>query len=321
MTSPFRVVFMGSDQFSLPVLDALVQRGSTNVPGVGVVGVVTQPDRPTGRGRRPAAGPVKARSVELGLPVVQPERLRRPDAVEGVLSLRPDLIVVAAYGQILPASLLDAPPHGCLNLHPSLLPRHRGASPVAGTILAGDRVTGTSVMVMAPRMDAGPIVVQVEAPVSEDDSTGSLERRLASLSADLLLETLPGWLEGTITPLEQDESQATYTSLLTKQDGELDWTLSAVELARRVRAFNPWPAVHSHFGGSVLRLLMAQPVPGDGEPGRVIELVGDRLLIGTGRGLLAVTQLQLAGGRPLSAREVLNGHRSLVGTLLGGTAS
>lgn len=305
---------MGSDSFSLPVLESLLDCA----PALDLlpVGVVTAPDNPAGRGRRITTGPVKMLAEAREIDVQQPSSFRDPGALLDVASWRPDLIVVASYGQILPGSLLNVPAHGCLNLHPSLLPRLRGPSPVAGAILDGLTVTGTTLMKMVRKMDGGPILAQTETPIGEGETSGQLSERLAHLSAELFVSRLPAWLSGSLKPLPQDDGQATYTRRITKDDGQVDWSQPADLIARRVRAFNPWPIAHARWGSRDIRLYRARAAEGEAEPGEVIGLDGTGLLVGTGHGLLAVSELQLAGSRVLGASDVVRGHPDLVGSAL-----
>lgn len=309
--SMVRAVFMGSDSFSVPILEALLAHGPGLPVPVQTVGVVTAPERPAGRGRKPMAGPVRLVAERAELAVLQPERLREPAAQETVLTLRPDLIVVASYGQILPRRLLEAPKYLSLNLHPSLLPHFRGPSPVVSAILTGERTTGSSLMVMTATMDAGPILAQRETAIGPGETGGELRVRLANLSAELLLAYLPDWVRGTLTPQPQREDEATYTRRITKEDGMIDWRDSAAAIVSRVRAFNPWPTAYTIWQEQQLRLLRATARPGRGEPGQVLGLDGADLLVGTGDGLLAVEQLHLAGGRPLAPADFLRGHPAL----------
>lgn len=309
-----RIVFMGTPEFALPALAALRE-------AYDVVAVFTQPDREAGRGRRPQPPPVKRYAEAHGLPVYQPERLRRPEALAVLKELKPDLIVVAAYGQILPPAVLELPPHGCLNLHPSLLPRYRGASPVAAAILNGDTETGVTVMLIDAGLDTGPIVAQRAVPIEPTDTTGSLTARLAEVGAQLLLEVLPDWTAGRIAPQPQDESRATMTYPLSAADRELDWTRPAVELERRVRALQPWPEAATRWQGKLLKVLAATVLPGreDSVPGRVVALAPPSptpVGVETGQGVLGLLQVQLQGGRAMSAREFLNGHRAFLGSQL-----
>jgi len=306
-----RAVFMGSDSFSLPILEALISDAPHLSQPVELVGVVTQPDRNVGRGRTLSSNAVKLRAAAENLPVLQPERLRDVGAVQLVLALHPDLIVVASFGQILPRALCEAPSYKCLNLHPSLLPRYRGASPISAPILAGDDVTGTTLMQVSMKMDAGPIVGQEAVHLDGTETAGELEACLARKSADLLLRHLPAWLVGQLEPLAQDESAATYTAKLTKHDGLLDWRETADTLARRVRAFNPWPTTYTYLEGRQLRVLRAGVERGAAEPGTVVDLKDGRLLVGTAQRLLAIQEAQLAGGRALDIDRLVRGHPEL----------
>ncbi|HZU14163.1 MAG TPA: methionyl-tRNA formyltransferase [Chloroflexota bacterium] len=310
-----RAVFMGSDSFSVPILRALIERGPGLAEPTAVTAVVTRPDRPAGRGRKQQSSPVKLLASAENIPVLTPVRAR--DHVAEILAGKPDVLVVASYGQILPAALIDAPPRRSLNLHPSLLPRYRGPSPVQSAILSGDRVTGTSLMVVTRRMDAGPILAQREMRVGEDETAGRLEHRLAEASADLLLEHLPGWLRGTLVPREQDESNATYSRLLSKADGHMEWELPAETLARQVRAFNPWPGSYTFWGDRRLRVLRASVVPGAADPGEVVRAPGG-IAVGTGDNLLLLEEVQPEGGRPMAGTSFAAGNRAFVGTRLEG---
>ena len=295
-----RVVFLGSPDFALPTLEALASRFT-------LVGVLTQPDRPAGRGRTLASPPVKQAALRLGLPVLQPPRLRAPEATGALAEMHPDLIVVAAYGQILRAEVLELPPHGCINVHASLLPRWRGASPVPAAIRAGDLETGVTIMRMDAGMDTGPVLAQQAMPLAPSDTGGSLSARLARLGASLLLETLPTYLAGTLDPVPQDEGQATYAPLLRKEDGRLDFSRPAVELERQVRAYDPWPGSFLEWDGRRLALLRASV---SDAPGADIGAVTRRGLfpaIGTVRGLLVLDLVQPAGRRPVAGDAFLRG--------------
>jgi methionyl-tRNA formyltransferase len=264
-----------------------------------------------------AESPVKSLGARWGVPVLQPERLRRAEELERVLALQPDLIVVASYGQILPSHLLEEPKFGALNLHPSLLPRYRGPSPIAGPILEGDDITGTTLMLMTSAMDAGPILAQRSTAIWPEETAGELGLRLAGMSADLLLDLLPDWVNEKIDPAPQDEDRATYTSLVHKEDGHIRWDLPALRIARLVRAYNPWPGAYTEWRGRRLRVHKARPVEGVAEPGRVVAGADGALEVGTGEGLLAVTEVQLAGSRVMTAEELVWGHASIVGSRLG----
>lgn len=313
-----KALFLGTPAFAVPTLEVLVARG------VEVAAAVTQPDRPAGRRGQPTSPPVKVAAEALGLPVLQPETLRAADVVASLRALQPDAIVVAAYGQILRRAMLDLPPLGCLNVHPSLLPKLRGASPIQTAIREGDRETGVTIMLMNAQMDAGPILSQVAAPIYPDDTGLTLGERLAQLGAEVLVDALFAWANGTIVPRPQDDAAATYCKPLRKDDANLDWTESAEELARAVRAFTPWPGCQGFWHGRQVRFLAVTPLPkwrGIEPPGTVI-LVPETppnqpaLAIATGQGALLIHELQLAGKRPLSAEEFLRGQPGFVGARL-----
>ena len=304
---------MGTPAFVAPALDAL-----WGAPAVEVVAAYTPPDRRRGRGQVFEATPVKQRAVELGIPVEQPATLRNSDEVERLGSYAPDVIVVAAYGRLLPPDALAIPPFGCLNLHPSLLPRHRGPSPVAGAILAGDEVTGITVMLLDEGMDTGPILAQRERRVGPETDAAELTETLFTDGAALLAETLPEWMDGSRLAVEQDSNLATYTSKLERADGLADWNLSAEELARRQRAYTPWPGLHTRWNGKEVKLLDVAPVHGDGEAGTVtIPTVDAPIVVGTGAGLLAVRRLQLEGRRAADADDFVRGYPDFIGARLG----
>ena len=306
-----RLVFMGSSSFSLPALRVLAEEYE-------VAAVVTRPDRPAGRFRHLRPSPVKALALERGLPLWQPETLRTPEARERLQALSPQVIVVAAYGEILRTEVLDLPPYGCLNLHPSLLPRWRGPSPVAAAILAGDRETGVTVIRMDAGMDSGPILAQEALPLSGQERQGELSVRLAEMAADLLRRTLPAWLAGEIVPRPQEEERATYCRPLRKGDGQVDWTRPAVYIERMVRAYDPWPGTYTFLRGRRLYIWRATPLPETlpGPPG-TIHLDGRRLLVATGEGCLSLEEVQGEGKRRLPIEEFLLGQRGLEGARLG----
>ena len=309
-----RAIFMGTPQFATPALDALASN-----PAVAVVAAVTPPDRGRGRGRRTEPTPVKQRAQELGIPVIQPPTLRSPDAVAALAAYRPDLIIVAAYGQLLPPAVLDLPELGCLNIHPSLLPQHRGPSPVAGAILAGDAVTGVSIMRLDAGMDTGPIIAQQQRPITPQDDAATLTDALFRDGADLLNQIIPQWAAGAIPATPQDDTQATYTAKIERAAGLADWTLPAHQLTRIQRAYTPWPGLYTRWDGQELKLLAVDAIPGAAPPGLVIAPPNHDLplAIGTGEGLLAAHTLQLAGRRPASAADLRRGYPGLAGAQLG----
>lgn len=306
-----RLVFMGTPEFAVPVLDALTQTEHA------LVGVFTRPDQPAGRGKRLQASPVKQLAETRGLAVFQPKTFRKLGPADELRSLAPDLVIVAAYGLILPADVLAIPPRGCVNTHASLLPRHRGAAPIVAAILAGDAETGITLMQMDPGLDTGPILAQRAIPIAPDDTTATLTPRLAHLAAGLLVEALPRLLNDEIIPRPQDEARATIFRTMRKEEGLIDWTRPAVEIERRVRAFNPWPSAFTFWDGTPLKVLRARAIPAGrrAEPGRVMES-GGNVTVATGEGALALEQVQLAGKRAMSIAEFVRGQRGFVGATL-----
>ena len=313
-----RVIFMGTPEFAVPCLELLILNQYQ------VVAVYTQPDKPAGRGRSLISPPLKRAAVGWKLPVVQVVSLKRAEVVAQLAGFQPDAIVVFAYGQILPQSVLDIPRYGCINIHPSLLPRFRGASPVAAAILAGDEFTGVSIMLMDRGLDTGPVLARAQIPISMQDTTGSLTAKLSLLAAHLLQEVLVHWVRGELTPQPQNEAEATYCSPISKEEGEIDWRLSAVDIWRRVRAFQPWPGCYTRWQGKQLKIIEAVPLPEERalKVGQVVALtpLGERAKaafgVYTGDGILGVCQVQLEGRRAMSAAEFLRGQRQFIGAIL-----
>lgn len=307
-----RVVFMGSPRFAVPSLEYLVSSGYE------VAAVYTQPDRTGGRGRSLAASPVKTAAEALGLTVVQPQSLKAPGAVEQLADLKPDVIVVAAFGQLLPKPVLELPRLGCLNVHPSLLPRFRGASPVAAAILAGDGFSGVSIILLDKGMDSGPVLARAQLAIADSDTTASLSQKLSLVGAGLLGEVLVGWIRGELRPQPQDEAQATYCKPIAKDEGEIDWQLSAIEIWRRVRAFYPWPGSYTRWRGRTLKIIEAAPLTEKttAKAGEVVALDSGGFGIGSGDGTLNVLRVQLEGKQALSAAEFLRGQRDFIGAVL-----
>jgi len=304
------IVFMGTPQFAVPVLDAL------SAMDVSIVAVYTKPDKPQGRGLRVEVSPVKQWAVDHGVMVRQPPSFRQEAAVSELASLQPDVAVVAAYGRILPGQVLAIPPRGFVNIHPSMLPRYRGPSPVVTALLDGVESTGVSLMLLDEGMDTGPILAQREEPVLPHDTAESLTARLFLRGAELLRETLPPWLRGEVSPVPQDHSKATVTRMVQREDGEADWNLPAVELERRVRAYTPWPGLYTQWKGKQIKILDAIEASGNGEPGLVVPLEGTETPCGvaTGRGVLGIKRLLLEGKRPVPAAEFVQGYRDFVGS-------
>jgi len=305
---------MGTPEFAIPSLEHLLLNQYQ------VVAVYTQPDRAAGRGRTLISSPVKKVAMEWELPVVQPLNFKEAEAVAQLASFKPDVIVVAAFGQILPQSVLDIPAQWCINIHPSLLPKFRGASPVAAAILAGDEFTGVSIMLMDTGLDTGPVLAQAQVPISAQDTTGSLTAKLSLIAAQLLLEVIPRWTRGEIAPRPQDKAEATYSGEFSKKDGEIDWHLPAVDIWRRVRAFHPWPGCYTGWQGKQLKIIEAVPQPGEVavKVGQVVALNKEGAVFGvnTGDGVLGILKVQLEGKRAMSAAEFLRGQRQLLGVIL-----
>lgn len=310
---PLRVIFAGTPDFSVPSLRALIDAGHD------VRAVYTQPDRPAGRGRRLTASPVKEIATAVGLPVYQPATLRGDEAATILNALGADLMVVAAYGLLLPQAVLDAPALGCINVHASLLPRWRGAAPIQRCILAGERESGITIMGMEAGLDTGPMFLQRSVPLAADETGGSLHDKLAGLGASALMEALPGIADRTLVPEPQNDSLATYAKKLGKEEALVDWRNSAAALERMVRAFDPWPVAQTKLDGTVIRLwscTLPDAVAGSAQPGRVVRTGKAGIDVATGSGLLRVTRLQPPGKRPMSAADFLNA-RSLEGKTLG----
>lgn len=305
---------MGTPMFAIPALEGLLREGYS------VIAVYTRPDKPAGRGQRLISTPVKKLATGHNIPVIQPGTLKSETAACVLKELKPDLLVVAAYGCILPKTVLSLPVHGCLNIHPSLLPCYRGASPVVFALLGGEQVTGVTIMLMDEGVDSGPIMAQRKVDISADNTTGSLTEKLAYVGAELLLETLPKWLSGGIKPQAQDNSQATYSRIINAGAGEIYWHLEAVEIWRRIRAYHPWPGTYTWWRGKRLKIYSGTPLnmKSSGQPGEVIALNNGRTVaIGTGEGYLELYHLQLEGKQQMTAVEFARGQREFVGSVLG----
>ena len=309
-----RILFMGTPDFAVAPLEYLIRNDFQ------VVAVYTQPDRPAGRGRSISPSPVKETALRLKLPVVQPASFKDAEVIAQLADFRPEVVVVAACGQILPQSVLDIPKHGCINLHPSRLPRFRGASPVASAILAGDKLTGVSLMLMDSGLDTGPVLASKQVSISPQDTTGSLTAKLSLVAAQLLPVVLPRWVDGEITPQPQNDAEATASTPITKKEGEIDWHLSAVEIWRRVRAYQPWPRCYTRWQGRRLEIIEAVPLPGKATKaaGQVVPLKRRELAfgVGTGSGVLGISKVRLEGKRVMAADEFLRGQRQFIGTIL-----
>ena len=278
-----------------------------------LVAVYTQPDRPSGRGRRLSPGPVKQVAVEHGVPVIQPETFRDDAAYREFKAFAPDIMVVAAFGQILPARILDVPVHGCVNVHASLLPRWRGAAPVARAIEAGDETSGVSIMQMDVGMDTGAVIVKCKISVDRDDSAGTLMEKLADLGSGVLADCLDDYISGKLVPVPQDETLATYAPKLTKAEALIDWSMDASAIRNKIRALNPWPVAHTYHRGNRIRVIEAEII-GQAESGPRLEqgcieaVERNGIVVECGYGMLRLTMLQKDHGRPLAARDFLNGY-------------
>lgn len=301
-----KLVFCGTGAFGIPALRALVAAGLA--PSL----VVSQPDRPQGRHGTPSPPPFAAAAAELGLPLYQPERVNRPEALERLASEHCDVMIVAAYGQILKKALLDLPPLGCINLHGSLLPRHRGASPVQGALLAGDALSGTTVMLMDEGLDTGAVLSARSTPIGEHETAGELHDRLAQLGAELVVPALQGLSTGSLHATPQDAALATHCGLIDKREGQLDWALDAVVLDRRIRAFTPWPGAWSYVpeerGPLRLGVARARPTTGNGAPGTVLCADDSGLVVACGVGALLIEHVQPAGKKVMPAAAWLRGY-------------
>lgn len=322
MGGEIRVVFMGTPDFAVPSLEALLALGAVDGTPFRVMAVYTQPDRPAGRGNRLAPPPVKEAAIAVGLRVEQPERMRRPEPFATLVAMAPDLIVVAAYAQILSQRVLDLPRFGCLNVHASLLPRYRGAAPIQAALMAGDAESGVCIMGMEAGLDTGPVLDCYREPIRVDDTAESLAERLAVGGASLLVRTVSAWVRGEIVPVAQDEALATMTRPLRKEDGRVAWQAPAAAIGRQVRAMHPWPGAWTLAGDALLKILEVACVPGGAEGQAAGTLLpdpqgGDPVVV-TGAGLLALVRVQPAGKRAMSGAEWLRGMPGARGQVLGG---
>jgi methionyl-tRNA formyltransferase len=310
-TSPWHIVFFGTPDFAVPTLKALLEGPDR------VVAVVTQPDRGKGRGQKMVPSPIKKVALAHGLSSHQPDRVKDPSFQEKVKKLQPDLFVVVAYGQILPKSLLDVPKRGAINVHASLLPKYRGAAPIAWALLKGEKVTGITTMMMDAGMDTGDILLQSEIPIGERETFETLHDRLAELGSQLLKETIADLKSEKITPVSQDPSGTTYAPLIKKEDGRIDWGKEAEEIDRQVRAFNPWPGAYTQWEDRLLKVFGGEVRKGtpQGENGSVSWVGTDVIEVKTVKGCYRILEVQLEGGKRLSVRDFLQGHRVQMGAV------
>ena len=309
-----RVVFMGTPDFAVPSLQILLDHGYE------VCAVYTQPDKPKGRGHKLQPPPVKELALQHQIPVFQPATLRKEEVQAEIRSWNPDVIVVVAYGKLLPKAVLDAPKLGCVNVHGSLLPQYRGAAPIQWTVLNGDKVAGVTTMFMAEGMDTGDMLLKAETPVGEEETSGQLFDRLKDLGADLLLETLQGLEAGTLTSVPQDEAQATRAPMLSKELSQVDWTKSAQQVHDLIRGLNPWPSAVSYLDGRKLKLHASRVREGSGEPGKAFAQDG-ALWVYCGQGALELTEIQTENGKRMDGKSYLLGHPLQEGSHFGGPAN
>ena len=312
MSTPWPIVFLGTPEIAATTLEQLIEGPDA------VVGIVTQPDRPAGRGQRSVPSPVRNVGEGRGIPVVAPQKIRDPEFLKTLVGWHPEIIVVVAYGRILPKTILDLAPHGCLNVHYSLLPKYRGAAPAAWTIVNGESTAGVTTMKLVEKMDAGPIYLQEAAPVAPDETTGSLQDKLAPIGARLLLETLNRLKMGSLIPQEQDESAVTFAPSIKKEDGLIDWSQPAITIERRVRGFDPWPGAYSHIGGKLLKIHKARVVAADAKlnPGEVMRADEGGFWVATSSGVLELEEVQLENKKRLSGVAFLRGARIKSGDCL-----
>jgi methionyl-tRNA formyltransferase len=306
-----RTVFMGTPDFALDTLRGLIEAE------VQLVGVYTQPDRPKGRGKKMTPPPVKELALQHNVPVFQPQKLREATAVEELKALAPDLIVVVAYGQILPQAVLDIPQYGCINVHASLLPKYRGAAPINKVIVDGESETGVTTMLMDIGLDTGDMLIKRTLAIGADETAGQLHDRMAPLGREAMDETLRQLCAGTLKPEKQDDAETCYASMMKKDDGLIDWSLPAGQIHNLVRGLDPWPAAYTSLGGETLKISQTVVETGSGEPGSVICADENGVSIACGEGVLRIGELQLPGKRKMLAADFLRGHKLPVGTSLG----
>ena len=302
-----RIVYMGTPPFAVPPLQSLITAGHE------VVGVVTRIDKPAGRGKVLTPPAVKIAAEQSNITVFQPKRVRERSSVEAIEAMEPDVIVVAAYGQILPREILALPKFGCVNIHASLLPAYRGAAPINWAIISGETRAGITIMQMDEGLDTGAILAQESVPIDPRDTTGTLTEKLSELGSWLIVDTLSRIEVGGLTAVPQDNGKASMAPLLKKADGLIDWTMSAREIHNRVRGLTPWPGAHGYLDGKVIKVLGTEVAEGTGEPGALYEQDRNGLAIGTGNGLLRIVTIQPEGKKPMSANDFLRGHRGVAG--------
>jgi methionyl-tRNA formyltransferase len=308
-----KIVFMGTPDFSVPILQQLLK------DGYDVIGVVTQPDRPVGRKKILTPPPVKVEALKHDIPVFQPEKIRQEEELEKILSLNPDLIVTAAFGQILPNKLLEAPKFGCINVHASLLPELRGGAPIHYAIIQGKQKTGVTIMYMVEKLDAGDILTSIEVPITEDDNVGTLHVKLSAAGANLLAETLPLLLDGQLTPKPQNNAEATFASNIKREQEKIFWTKTGEEIYNHIRGLNPWPVAFTTLNGQVIKVWRAEKVSGKGgEPGAILKVESDGFTVSTGNETaIKIIELQPSGKTKMMTEQFLRGSKISIGTKLG----
>ncbi len=317
MANLTKIVFMGTPEFAVPSLQALLDADPGTVGRV--VGVVTQPDRPKGRGHQLAPPPIKVLARQAGLPILQPVKMKDPEFLDALRSWTPDVIVVTAFGRILPPVILDLPPMGCINVHGSLLPKYRGAAPIQWALINGETEAGITTMLMDPGLDTGPMLLHEAIPIHPTDTAGDLAERLAPVGGRLLLETLAGLKSGRLRPTPQDPAKATLAPLLKKEDGMLNWKDEAIAISNRIRGLTPWPGAYTYCGEERWQIWRAQTAPvscAEAEPGAIIEVTKETIRIATAKGSLLLQEIQPASGKRLSVRQYLVGHQVAIGSRL-----
>ncbi|MBZ2193855.1 methionyl-tRNA formyltransferase [Pseudoalteromonas arctica] len=313
MTQPLRIIFAGTPDFAARHLQALIQSEHQ------IVGVYSQPDRPAGRGKKLKASEVKALALEHNLPVFQPQSLKNDEALAELTSLNADIMIVVAYGLILPKAILEAPRLGCLNVHGSILPRWRGAAPIQRAIWAGDEQTGVTIMQMDEGLDTGDMLHISRCPISTTETSASLYTKLAELGPDALIETINKLANGELTPEPQNDELANYAKKLSKEEANIDWSMSALQIERNIRSFNPWPVCFTQMGGQTVKIYQAQVVLQSGDPGQILSSDKNGVVVACGEHALCITQLQPQGKKPMAINDFLNGRSDWVtpGTILG----
>lgn len=309
-----KIVFMGTPDFSVPILQQLIK------DGYDVIGVVTQPDRPVGRKKILTPPPVKVEALKHSIPVFQPEKIRQEEELEKIFSLNPDLIVTAAFGQILPNKLLEAPKYGCINVHASLLPELRGGAPIHYAIMQGKQKTGVTIMYMVEKLDAGDILTSIEVPIAEEDNVGTLHIKLSTAGAKLLAETLPLLLEGRLTPKPQNNEEATFAANIKREQEKINWTKTGEEIFNHIRALNPWPVAFTTVNGQVLKIWRSEKVSGQKieVPGTIINIESDGFSVSTGnKTAIKIIELQPSGKTKMMSEQFLRGSKISIGTKLG----